>query len=862
MLYRKVVFLLTLVLTSSVLPHAQGKKTKDNKGQELGIVITAKSDMSKSKKSTVIEKTANSKKTSGLFVLYQDTLTGSVQLYITKKQLGKEFIYQSFSMGGPTELFLNQNMFRETWLFSLRKNFDKIVFVRQNANYYYDPANAVSKSANVDVSEAVFYSEKVVAEDVDGFLISADGLFLSEKLDAIKPFLPQGLPPGAVFNLGTLNVAKSNYLKLSSFPNNTDVIVSLAYENPSPIKLGGKEITDARYVQIKMQHSFIQVPDNDYQVRYDDPRVGYFTQEIDDMTTTRIPNYKDLISRWHLVKKDPQETLSEPVEPIVWWIENTTPVEIRKTITQAGLKWNEAFERAGFKNAIVMRQMPDTASWDPSDMRYNAIRWVSSNLGYAIGQRIVNPRTGQILGADITIDYRTLALFTSDEQTYSSLTGLIKSEESINAALAKHNCSLARGMHMMQTSAFTIAEAIGAEPEELATLSDQYLTYIVMHEMGHTMGLSHNMKGSIMLSPKEIHNKDITRKWGLTGSVMDYPAVNIALDKSKQGDYYTTKTGPYDWWAIEYGYSQFTSEKEKAGLDKILAKSTDSKLAFGNDADMIFPGRGLDPHVSDVDMTNDIVTYAEDRFKTVNLTMAYIKDRFVKPSQSYADLRTRYFALTWQRYSMAYNLSRQIGGIYVDRSFPEQHSPAKPFTPVPAVYQESAMKMLAKYIFSPSAFDSDKELYPYLQMQRRALNSFGSTEDPKILLIVAGIQNIPFNLILDPVTLSRSTSTTLYGNTYTVAEIISDLIKACFNEDIATSVNAYRQMLQNELVQRLIEIVNDPAKKYDNAAKAASYYHLKKLKSVLGQSLGGNTQTKAHRSSLIYFIDKNLSITK
>jgi hypothetical protein len=87
-------------------------------------------------------------------------------------------------MGGPTELFLNQNMFRETWLFSLRKNFDKIVFVRQNANYYYDPANAVSKSANVDVSEAVFYSEKVVAEDVDGFLISADGLFLSEKLDA------------------------------------------------------------------------------------------------------------------------------------------------------------------------------------------------------------------------------------------------------------------------------------------------------------------------------------------------------------------------------------------------------------------------------------------------------------------------------------------------------------------------------------------------------------------------------------------------------------------------------------------------------------------------------------------------------
>src|SRR6266508_2292356 len=163
MLRRKIIFLLALGLMSSAMLYAQGKKTRDNKGKE--------SDTAKSKSPTVKEKTASSKKISGLFTLYQDTITGSVQLYITKKQLGREFIYQSFSMGGPIELFLNQNMFRETWLFSLRKNFDKIVFVRQNANYYYDPANAVSKSANVDVSEAVFYSEKVVAEDSDGFLI-------------------------------------------------------------------------------------------------------------------------------------------------------------------------------------------------------------------------------------------------------------------------------------------------------------------------------------------------------------------------------------------------------------------------------------------------------------------------------------------------------------------------------------------------------------------------------------------------------------------------------------------------------------------------------------------------------------------
>ncbi len=211
---------------------------------------------------------------------------------------------------------------------------------------------------------------------------------------------------------------------------------------------------------------------------------------------------------------------------------------------------------------------------------------------------------------------------------------------------------------------------------------------------------------------------------------------------------------------------------------------------------------------------------------------------------------------------MTFNLSRQIGGIYVDRSFPEQHSPARPFTPVPAAYQKSAMKMLAKYIFSSGAFDSDKELYPYLQMQRRGFNFWGSTEDPKILTMTAGLQNTAFDLILHPVTLSRATSTTLYGNTYTVAEIIGDLVKACFNEDMVTSVNAYRQTLQTELVQRLIEIANDPAKKYETSAKAAAYYNLKRLKLFLGQAPGGDTQTKAHRSTMIYLIDKNLSTTK
>ena len=184
-------------------------------------------------------------------------------------------------------------------------------------------------------------------------------------------------------------------------------MVDLAYDNPAPFNGGGKDITDARYVRVRMQHSFIEIPKNDYRPRKDDARVGYFMQERNDQTSKKVLPYQDMINRWNLKKKDPNAALSEPVEPIVWWVENTTPVEYRDAIVEAGLKWNEAFEKAGFKNAVVMKIMPDNADWDPADIRYNVIRWVSSPTPQygAIGPSFVNPKTGQILGADITIEW-------------------------------------------------------------------------------------------------------------------------------------------------------------------------------------------------------------------------------------------------------------------------------------------------------------------------------------------------------------------------------------------------------------------------------------------------------------------------
>jgi Met-zincin/Domain of unknown function (DUF5117) len=832
----------------------------------------APADTAKPKKPAgITDKVKSSKKIDGLFTIYQDTATGSVQVYVKKNQLGKEYIYQSFSMGGPTNLFLHQNMIRFTWVFKIQKAFDKLEFSQVNTNFWYDKKNAISKAANVDVTEAVFYADKVAAEDSAGYLIAGDALFLSEKLDPVRPILPPGLPPGFIFNLGNLNPAKSKYSKVRSFPNNTDVIVELAYDNPVPFNQGGKDITDARYNRIRFQHSFLEIPENDFRPRRDDPRVGYFTQEMEDLTTIKPAVNKDMINRWHLKKKDPNAAISEPVEPIVWWIENTTPVEFRQTVKEAGEKWNEAFEKAGFKNAVVMKIMPDDADWDPADIRYNVIRWVSSPYPPygAIGPSFVNPKTSQILGSDITVEWFSGSAVPNNDELFNdkaAFTELGKPEENdpmklfLSANNFKHwkTCTLAKELKAQFSAGATAVELNGADEKEISEIHKQFLYFLIMHEMGHTMGLNHNMKSSNMLSPAEINNKTITRSLGLHGSVMDYPAINVASDRSKQGDYYTTKAGPYDLWAIEYGYTPFSEAEEEAGLRKILARSTDPKLIFGNDADIANGGfGGIDPRVQVNDMSSDMVAYAEDRFKLVNSLMGKLKNKYSKPGQSYHELRSRYGTLNGQRASMINSVSRYIGGVYVDRSYPEQNASTKPFTPVPVAYQKKAMDFLAKNLFAPNAFDADAQLFPYLQFQRRGFNFFGGTEDPKPQVTVINLQINALTSMLNPVTTQRINNSSLYGNTYSVADVMSDLVKAIFDADKAGAVNLYRQNLQTEFVRGASNIAN-AAGGYDNATKAAALNTIKKIKALLATAVSPNEQTRAHRAQLVFLIDKAL----
>lgn len=840
--------------------HAQKRKKKDKEAPAAAATPAAEKKDDLKKIADVIKKC---KEYPGLFTMYQDTVSGTTYLLVKQEQIGKEFIYFSHVADGVLEAGFFRGAYRNEGIFSVRRYFDRIELVGENTSFYFDGTNALKKAEQANINRPVLASQKIEAANANktAWLIKADEIFLSEALGQIKPSPNPLARPGQQFDLGRLSKDKSKYAALRNYPANTDVVVEYVWENQYPIRYGSQAVTDSRNVSVKVQHSFIEVPKNTFKPRFDDPRVGYFNQEVTDMTSASVTPYRDVINRWHLEKKDPSAAISEPVEPIVWWIENTTPHEFRNTIKAATMEWNKAFEKAGFRNAVVVKEQPDDATWDAGDIRYNVLRWTSSPIppfgGY--GPSFTNPRTGQILGADIMLEYVFVTNRLQSNGIFSTATlGLDEELAEQHQAGDKHFCSLGHKMHLNNLFGVQMIEAMQGVEVEKDELIRQSLYYLVLHEIGHTMGLNHNMKASQMISHKEIHNREKAEKTGLTGSVMDYPAINYSPDPSKQGMYYTTTPGPYDLWAIEFGYSpaEVDEVSEKARLNKILARSTEPALTFGNDADdMRSAGKGIDPRVMIGDMSGDAISYAIERMGMVKKAYPTLKERLITDDQSFQELRNAYFVLTGEHATSLRVMSRYLGGVYVDRAYNQQEGATQPFTPVPAADQKRAMKAIAQYGFSPNAFDMPENIYPYLQSQRRGFNHFGQNEDPQIHTRVLNIQRDVLNHLMHQQVWQRITDSELYGNDYSLTSFTGDLTTAIFKDDLAKSVNSMRQNLQQEYVDRLVNILEDKAN-YSHLAKNAAYSQLKSIQTMLRSVASPDAATRAHRDHLQHKIGK------
>ncbi len=846
----------SIIISSTLLNHSAHAQSDDEKQEEM---------------ETIEKRVEGFEAIDGFFKIYRDPQNGEVFLEVSETQLGQEFMAFTYFEDGLTQTGTFRGSYGATQILEPRRYFDRIEFLEKSTAFYFNPDSPLAKAKRANVPESIMATLSIEAQtlsddpDIAGrYLISGEELFLSETLQQLIPSPNPEAPPNA-FSVGNLSSDKTRYSDIRNYPENTDLIINYVFDNPYPVNQGGDSVTDAHSVSYQVRHTLLKMPEEEFVPRFDDYRIGYFFDRVTDLTSPENANYRDLIKRWRLVKKDPSAALSDPVEPITWWMENTTPLEYRETIADAVLAWNQAFEKAGFKNAIVVKMQPDDATWDAGDIRYNVLRWTSSPTppfgGY--GPSFSNPRTGEILGADIMLEY----VFITNRLNISEIFDVNASSTTLpNTTVAQHpllqedkSLICSAGHHLQLSTLFARTALLAQDKGEASAnqLIKESLYYLILHEVGHTLGLNHNMKASIQYSPDEVHNIAMTNG-APTGSVMDYPAINIAPTGRPQGDYYMQRPGPYDDWAIEFGYTPKFDAVERR---KLLSRAGEKGLAFGNDADdMRSPGRGIDPRININDMSSDPVQYAIERIGLTKEIIPKLADKF-DDRNSWQDLVSAYLITTGQHAAMAQIISRQIGGVHVERRAPKTQSISEtkdgnsaPYRPVSRALQKKAMRALAQYVYARDAFSIPPALAARLQPQRRGFDFGEDTEDPKIHERVLDVQISTLEHVLHPKVLRRMTDSTLYGGRYEPEEMILDLNQAIFGNDLKANPNGFRRNLQIAYLNKLTNMIDHPD--YSASARSAALAAIEDIRRRFGFfDFNLTPRSKAHRLQIKRIIE-------
>lgn len=466
------------------------------------------------------EKTANLQKFPGFFTYYWDAREGKIWLQIDR--WNTEFLYvESLPYGvGSNDIGLDRGQPGETQVVHFERSGPRVLLVAENERFRAVTDDATQQEAVKQAfAQSVLWGFDAAAADGDSVLVDATSFFLRDSHNIVSKL--QATHQGA-YRLDPTRCAI--YLpRTKNFPENSDVEATLTFTGEDP-GLWVREVTpDPNSITVHTHHSFVEAPPPGFHMREFDPRSGFFAlQYMDFATPVDESIHKRYIVHWRLEKKDPSAAVSEPVKPIVYYVDRAVPEPLRSALREGASWWNQAFTAAGYKDAFQVKLLPEGV--DPMDVRYNVIEWVPRfTRGWSYGSAISDPRTGEIINGHVNLD----------------------------ALRVRQVFLIARGL----------LDPFGNDPAALRKANDMALARIrqlAAHETGHTLGLMHNFAASIV-------NRS---------SVMDYPSPLVTVDANGMpdvSDAYATGIGAWDKVAITWGYRQFPSgTNERLALDKIL----------------------------------------------------------------------------------------------------------------------------------------------------------------------------------------------------------------------------------------------------------------------------------------------------
>lgn len=660
----------------------------------------------------------DAKEMKGFFTLFQKD--EKVWLEIKPEQLNQPFFFSFNVTNSVGERGLYASQMGEAYQAVFKKVGNQVQLIAKNLNYYATPGTPQAHAVEQAFSDSLLASAAVVSAphpDTKGFLIDASALLFSD-IPAYSTRLEFAYRlTYAVDRANTsftqLNVDDS----LTGIGVNSHFFVPRLAATPlvpTPVPLPSPPTTspDPRSFFVGFYYNFAALPNTVMQPRQADDRVGHFvTTSLDFTEDIKPKTARHFVNRWRLEKQDPTAALSEPKQAIVYWLDKNVPEKYRQSVADGVLEWNKAFEKIGFKNAIVVKQQTESDQFNTLDAHHASIRWfIGADVGFAIGPSKVDERSGEILDADIGMSdifargaRRLIADDNTSAQSFAPTSIRPGHEHDAECSFA-YDAALEIGFAQDLLEARGELDADGPKAEALA---QAYVKDVIMHEVGHTLGLRHNFRSSTIYTLKQLQDVKFTKENGLAGSVMDYIPFNLATKGETQGEYVMSTLGPYDYWAIEYAYKPLEAGTESSELEKIAARSKEPRLAFGTDEDSA-PGLVADPDVNVFDLGSDPLAYIQKRLQLSRELWDRLQARKLKDGDSYESLR-RSFEYGLGQFARTVPLAvKYIGGT----TFLRDHAGTDrvPFTPIDAERQRLALKLIADSLFTAKSFIFSPEL--------------------------------------------------------------------------------------------------------------------------------------------------------
>lgn len=651
---------------------------------------------------------------------------------------------------------------------------------------------------------------------------------------------------------------------------------------PVPVPPPPMVTPDPRSMFMGFVYNFRALPEAAMPTRRADGRLGHFTESFNDLSDDSKANSRvHYINRWRLEKKDPSAALSEPVQPIVYWMDKNIPPKYRPAVEAGILEWNKAFEKIGFKNAVVAKQQPDDADWDNMDAQHASIRWfVGSDVGFAIGPSHVDPRTGEILDADIgmsdVFSRGGRAFISEDVPRLTSLSDEEKALAQMNQGWREGRnasyCTYAMDAASEMNFALDILEARGDidpnSPEAEAFVQAR-IKDVIMHEVGHTLGLKHNFKASTTVTQAQLKDKAYTDAHGISGSVMDYNAYNIPLEGEAPTTYNNTTLGSYDYWAIEYAYKPVAKEQEDTELNRIASRNTEPGHAYADDTDAggFGPYDGMDPMINRFDLGDDPLSYYQKRLKLSQELWNRVQNR--KPVAGEDPLRQRRSLINgfMQLARSSELVGKYVGGMYTTRDVPGASRPA--LAPVDPAKQREALRFLATGLFSADSFRFKPE---FLSSLTTDYVEFARPQWVSIPAAVSAVQLAALNRLLSVSTAVRLMELPNYvpasqrKGIISLNEVYGTLQSSIWSElKTGGEIDRLRRNLQREYLRRLqANLTHSNATGQFADAYALMRFQATQLQSELraAQAKGGQSvETKAHIAESLDLLSTTLKAT-